>query len=189
MADYDFSYFPSLDTPRLVLREVVPSDAADILEFRGDPEVQKTNDLASYQDVAEAHAHIVEIHKWFTEKKAVTWGVTLRGEDRVHGLIGFYFWDQQYYKTDLGYDLARRYWRQGITTEAILALLAFGFGKMHLHRMNVDTRVDNLASVRLMEKLGFHAEGVRRECIRNADGSYQSWGLYGMLAHEYQHRT
>ena len=60
--------------------------------------------------------------------------------------------------------------------------------QLGVHRLNVDTRIDNLASVRLMEKLGFRAEGVRRECIRNPDGTYQSWGLFGLLEEEYRRR-
>jgi len=82
--------------------------------------------------------------------------------------------------------VSRPYWRQGIATEAVRALMQFGFVAMHLHRINVDTRMDNIASVRLMKKLGFQHEGVRRECIRNEDGTYQSWGLFGMLEDEYR---
>ena len=67
-------------------------------------------------------------------------------------------------------------------------MLRFGFETLALHRINVDTRMDNIASVRLVEKLGFRHEGVRRECIRNADGSYQSWGLFGILENEYWER-
>jgi hypothetical protein len=48
-----------------------------------------------------------------------------------------------------------------------------------------DLEMDKFASVRLMQKLGFHHEGVRRECIRSEDGSYQSWGLFGLLENEY----
>ena len=73
---------------------------------------------------------------------------------------------------DLGYTVARPYWRRGIATEAIRALLRFAFEDLHTHRVNVDTRMDNLASLRLMETLNFLPEGVRRECIRNPDGSY-----------------
>ncbi len=43
MADFDFSTFPTLATPRLVLREIIPGDTADLFSFRGDPEVQKYN--------------------------------------------------------------------------------------------------------------------------------------------------
>ena len=104
------------------------------------------------------------------------------------GDMVFIFWGKLYYKADLGYRIARPYWQRGIATEALRAMMQFGFETMHLHRINVDTRMDNIASVRLMQKLGFRHEGVRRECVRNEDGSYQDWGLYGMLENEYQGR-
>ena len=101
------------------------------------------------------------------------------------GGIGFYFWGRVYYKTDMGYTVARPYWRRGIATEALRAVMQFAFETLRLHRINVDSRMDNIASVRLMQKLGFRHEGVRRECIRSEDGSYQNWGLFGMLEEEY----
>ena len=184
MADFDFSTFPILTTPRLVLREITPGDAADLFSFRGDPEVQKYDSEPPLQEIGQARAEIEKIRGMFVSKKAIIWGITLKQENHVVGDLGFYFWGGAYYKTDLGYTVARPYWRRGIATEAVGALIRFGFETLHLHRINVDTRMDNIASLRLMQKLGFRHEGVRRECIRNADGSYQSWGLFGMLETE-----
>lgn len=67
-------------------------------------------------------------------------------------------------------------------------ILRFGFEELHLHRVNVDTRMGNTASVRLMARLGFKQEGVRREGIQNENGTYQNWGLFGMLEEEYAAR-
>lgn len=181
-----FTTFPTLNTDRLVLRNVVATDAADIFAFRGDPEVQKYNEGSRMTDIAEARSHIEEIAAWYAARQAITWGVTLRGEDRVLGLFALYFWERRYDAGSLGYDLVRTHWRQGIATEACRAILKFGFETMHLHRVNVDTRMDNAASLRLMARLGFRHEGVRRECIRNEGGSWQNWGIFGMLEQEYR---
>jgi [ribosomal protein S5]-alanine N-acetyltransferase len=186
MTGFDFSTFPTLVTPRLILREITPGDAADLFSFTSDPEVQKYDSDPPMCEISEAVSAIEKAGQQFISKKAIAWGIELRQENRLIGSIGFYFWGESYYKTDLGYTVARPYWRQGIATEALRALMQFGFETLHLHRINVDTRMDNLASVRLMQKLGFRQEGVRRECIRNEDGSYQSWGLYGMLEDEYR---
>jgi ribosomal-protein-alanine N-acetyltransferase len=103
----------------------------------------------------------------------------------VVGLLALMFWEHADYKTDLGYCLARPYWRRGIATEGTQRLVQFAFETLCLHRINVDTRMDNIASVRLMAKLGFRYEGARRECVRSTDGTYQTWGLFGMLEDEY----
>jgi ribosomal-protein-alanine N-acetyltransferase len=88
-----------------------------------------------------------------------------------------FHWDKSHYKTDLGYTLARLYWQRGIAAEGVRATMPFGFETMHLHRINADTRMDNIGSVRLLEKPGFSHEGVWRECILNEDGTYQNWGV------------
>jgi ribosomal-protein-alanine N-acetyltransferase len=186
MAEFDFSTFPTLTTPRLILREILPGDAADLFGYASDPEVQKYDSDPPIREIAEAVAMIEQRGQWFIFKQAISWGIELKEKNRLIGGLGFYFWDKSYYKTDLGYTLARPYWRRDIATEAVRALLQFGFETMHLHRINVDTRMDNIASLRLMQKLGFRHEGVRRECIRNEDGTYQNWGLFGMLEDEYR---
>jgi ribosomal-protein-alanine N-acetyltransferase len=183
---FDFSTFPTLTTPRLVLRQPSLDDVNDIFQATSDPEVQKYDSNPPMKDIAEAVQLVEQLLAWFEEKKAISWGIELKDTGRTVGGVGFYFWDQIYYKADLGYTVTRAFWRQGIATEALRAVMAFGFEEMGLHRINVDTRMDNTASVRLMARLGFRHEGVRRECIRSADGSYQNWGLFGILEDEYR---
>jgi [ribosomal protein S5]-alanine N-acetyltransferase len=187
LPEFDFSTFPTLTTPRLILRESVPEDAADLFSFLSDPEVQKYDDPSvPMGDISEAAAAIQSSRQRFADKLGIHWAVVLKAENRVIGGFAFYFFERRYYNADIGYTVARPYWRRGIATEAIRALMQFGFETMHLHRINVDTRMDNIASVGLMAKLGFRHEGARRECIRSADGSYQTWGLFGMLEDEYR---
>ncbi len=186
MCAFDFSAFPTLFTQRLVLRQFCPGDAADVFAIGSDPEVQKYDSDPPMQAVDEADAHIEKIGRLFAEQKAVFWAICLKEDQRVIGDVAFFFWGGEYYKADLGYGLARAHWRRGIASEAVWAAVCFGFETLRVHRINVDTRMDNLASVRLVEKLGFRQEGVRRECIRNPDGSYQNWGLYGLLEDEYR---
>ena len=187
MTDFDFTTFPILTTPRLVLRQGVPEDAADAFSYLSDPEVMKYDSPSiPMRELAEASAAIEDSGRRFAAKEAIGWSIFLKEENRVVGSIGFYFLDRVYYKVDLGYTVARPYWRRGIATEAVRALMQFGFETLRLHRINVDTRIDNIASVRLMETLGFTYEGLRRECILNDDGTYQSWALFGMLKDEYR---
>lgn len=186
MPAFDLSTFPVLVTSRLVLRQIAAEDSADLFGFLSDPEVQKYDSEPPLGEAGEAAALIEKMLGWYHEGQALNWGVTQRGENRLVGFVGFYFWDRVYFKADLGYTLARPYWGQGFASEAVRALIWFGFEKLELHRINVDTRMDNLASLRLMERLSFRHEGTRRECERSRDGSYQNWGLFGMLEDEYR---
>ena len=192
MSEFDFSTFPTLTTPRLILRQSLPGDAADFFSYYSDPEVMKYDDPnIPMGDIAEAVSLIDDLssRQRFTDRLSINWGIVLREENRVIGDLGFYFSEKRYYTVDLGYMVARPYWRRGVAAEAVGAAVQFGFETLGVHRINVDTRMDNIASVRLIEKLGFRHEGVRRECIRSEDGSYQSWGLFGMLENEYRLAT
>ena len=185
MEKYDFTTIPILTTPRLILRQSTLDDVDDIFRTASDPEIHKFDSDPPMQDRSEAVNLVQQMLEWFSEKKAISWGIELKSAGHTVGGVGLYFWDKVYYKADLGYTVARPYWRQGIATEALRAVIAFGFECMGLHRINVDTRMDNTASVLLMAKLGFKHEGVVRESIRSADGSYQNWGIFGMLETEY----
>jgi [ribosomal protein S5]-alanine N-acetyltransferase len=183
---YAFPTFPILTTERLILREVVAEDAADLLIFRGDPEVQRYDEDAELiTDSAAATRLVEEMAAWYRSGEAISWGVTRRGEGRVIGLFALYFWERRYYAGSIGYDLAKAYWRQGIATEAGRAVVAFGINTLHLHRINADARMENTASIRLLTRLGFKHEGVRRECVLDPDGSWQNWGIFGILESEY----
>jgi ribosomal-protein-alanine N-acetyltransferase len=57
------------------------------------------------------------------------------GDDRVIGTCGYHVWAKPHFRAEIGYELAREYWGQGIMQEAIRSLLTFGFAKMALNRV------------------------------------------------------
>jgi ribosomal-protein-alanine N-acetyltransferase len=181
---FDFSTFPALTTERLVLRDLLPSDAPDVFVFRGDYEVQKYNDdvLTSVSQVSD---FIDAMRAGYYARQRIMWAITRRGEDQVIGLCGFNYWDRKHNRAAIGYDLARAYWGQGIGTEAVSAIVRFGFERMRLNRIEAEALVDNTASVRLLEKLGFQREGARREFTLEDDGAYHDGGIFGLLRRAY----
>jgi ribosomal-protein-alanine N-acetyltransferase len=79
----------------------------------------------------------------------------------------------------VGYALARDHWGQGIGTEAVWAMLRFGFEQMNLHRIYAGTIADNYESVRMLEKIGFVREGTKRESSWEDDGTNHDSAMYG----------
>jgi [ribosomal protein S5]-alanine N-acetyltransferase len=159
---FNFETFPTLTTDRLILREVVATDAPDVFVFRSDPEVQKYNS-EPMQAVAEAADLITQLQQGYNEQRSITWGITLRDENRVLGLCSIHQWDRYHKRAEIGYDLAQSHWGLGIGTDAVGAIMQFGFEQLQLHRIEAYTIIDNFASVRLLEKLGLQLDGVRRE--------------------------
>ena len=103
-----FTAFPVLTTARLTLREVLLSDAPDVLVFRGDAQVQKYNGPIM-QNVGEVQDLIREVRAETTAQQGITWAVTLTGSDTVLGLFGFHDWDKCHRRAEISYDLAPRY--------------------------------------------------------------------------------
>ena len=163
--------FPTLAGERTVLRELDLADSDDLFAFRSDPEVQRYNS-APMQDPAEASALIDELRAEYAAQQAVYWAVTLRGDSRVLGLMGLAAWEKYHCRAEIGYDLRRDQWGRGIATDAVRAILTFGFTRLDLHRVEAQTIADNHASVRLLQRLGFQLEGVRREYSWEEDGTF-----------------
>lgn len=184
MTPFESPDFPTVTTARLILREVVAEDADDLLVFRGDPEVQKFN-LMPMKDTREARGLIRTMQAWYVSRYAIQWGITLRGEDRVLGLCGLHDWNRKHRRASVGYDLARSRWGQGIATEAVRAVLRYGFEQWRLNRIEAITIADNARSIRLLERLGFQLEGVRRDYWLEADGCYYGSAVYALLRSGY----
>src|SRR4051812_41074478 len=132
MCAVDLRSFPRIATDRLLLREFTDSDAADIVRFRGDPEVQKYN-TDPMRDASEARGLIRTMGAWYVTRQAIQWGITLHEENRVIGICGIHDWSRRHRRAYVGYDLAREHWGRGLGTEAMAAVLRFAFNHLNLH--------------------------------------------------------
>jgi ribosomal-protein-alanine N-acetyltransferase len=182
--EFDFSAFPTLAGERTILRELDLADAVDLFAFRSDPEVQRYNS-APMRDPAEAALLIDQLRAEYAAHQAVYWAVTLRGDSQVLGLVGLAAWHKYHSRAEIGYDLRRDHWGRGVATDAVQAILTFGFARMNLHRVEAQTIADNHASVRLLQRLGFALEGVRREYSWEEDGTFHDSAVYGLLQSEF----
>jgi ribosomal-protein-alanine N-acetyltransferase len=181
---FDFAAFPVLVTARLALRELRLADARDVLVFRGDPEVQKYNGPV-LQSIRQVAALIQEMRAEYVAQRGITWAVTLQDGKQVLGLFGLHDWSKYHRRAEVGYDLARAWWGRGIGSEAVRAIVRFGFERMNLNRIYAGTIADNHESVRLLEKIGFQREGTRRKHSWEEDGTFHDSAMYGLLWHEY----
>ena len=181
---FDFEKFPVLTTERLRLRRLRPSDAAAVLVFRGDPVVQKYNS-EPLQSVAEAAAFINELNDAYDKRRALAWGITLKEADAVIGAVSLHSWYRTHRCATVGYDLAHAYWGRGIGSEAVRAVLHFGFEQLNLNRIEAPTIADNHESVGLLKKLGFTLEGIRRACSWEWDGTFHDSAMFGLLRDEF----
>ena len=125
-----------------------------------------------------------EIYK-IKKKKGYAFGITLRNADRVIGVISLFKIDQSNKNAELGYWLGKKYWGQGIMTEAIKLILIFGFKHLKLHRIYANLFEENLPSKRILEKVGFKLEAKLRE-ERFRYGKWHNVLRYGIIVSEWR---
>lgn len=183
---FDFGDFPVLHTPRLLLRRIVPDDAEAIFRLRSDEQVTRYNIGKPYERLEQACELISGIQAAYDDKTELRWGITLKsGDGQLIGMCGYNYWHRIDQRASVGYDLARDFWRQGIMAEALRAAIAFGFARMDLHRVDAETDSRNVASIRLLEKLGFRREGARRDYIFDDDW-FHDLLLFGLLLPDFE---
>ena len=87
---------------------------------------------------------------------------------------------------ELGYNLSKAKWNKGYMTEALKAVIEFGFSKMNLNRIEACHSVNNPASGKVMQKVGMKYEGLLRDGYKSHSNGYQDSCLYSILKKEYR---
>ena len=142
-----------------------------------------------FENVGEAEELIRELHQEFAAEQGLCWAVSLKTSGRVIGLFGFHGWNRYHRRADIGYDMAKDCWGRGYASEALGAMLGFGFSRMDLNRVEAQTIADNHESVRLLARLGFRQEGTRRSYSWEDDGAFHAGAIYGLLRDEFTDTT
>ena len=181
MLHIDVSTFPVLTTERLRLRQLRASDAERLFAMRSDPLVMRYVNRPLALTLEDASTLIERINTGIAENDSLHWAITLEEDEALVGIIGFWRVVKAHHYAELGYTLAREHWGHGHATEAIAAVLDFGFGKWGLHRVEAITRPQNVASIRALEKNGFQLEGHIKEAVL-WNGEFLDSLHYGKLA-------
>jgi ribosomal-protein-alanine N-acetyltransferase len=87
-------------------------------------------------------------------------------------------------RAEIGYVIGRKYWGEGLMTEAVKEVIRFGFERMNLNRIQATCFPENIGSYRVMEKAGMKFEGTLREQMF-IKGRFQDLKLYSILRKEY----
>ena len=186
--DCVFRAFPHLETERLVLRRLRPADAESIFAILSDRELTRFYDDEAFTELSQAREQIEAWDRGYDPWRHIRWGITRRGSGQVIGTCGCYSFHRWHARASLGYELARPYWRRGIMTEALGAVIDFGFRKVGLNRMQALLMPGNVASVKLLEKLGFRGEGVLRQYENWRDKGYVDLLIFSLLQDEWEDR-
>ncbi len=169
--------FPSLETERLLLRTMTADDIDFVFHHFSDPNIYRY--LVDEEPVStrQQAQEIIEFYAKPTDKSYNRWVLELKSEERPIGSCGYHQWHKSHYRAEIGYDLEKASWQQGLMTEALEAAIGFGFEKMSLNRIGAKVHPDNEASLRLLAKLGFQKEGLLRDYYYQSGRFYDHWLL------------
>ena len=181
---------PQIPTPRLLLRRLRMDDADDIFAYASDPAVTATVTFDTHLSIDDSLAFVRTVLDGYERGERATWGIEHREDERLIGTIGFPTIRAGGYVGVAGYVLARPYWRQGLMTEALGAVLDYGFRHMGLRRIEATCQIDNIGSYRVMEKAGMELDGVLRDA-HYVKGRLISVRLYSIIRGDYEraHRS
>lgn len=178
------SEFPVLETKRLRLRKIEGSDANSIFNYLSDPEVMKYYGLEPFKSLDDAHAEISWYQDILKEQTGIRWGITLKNDEKVIGSCGFLNTVSNHFRTDIGFELSKQYWGQGIASEAMNAIIEYAFQQTDIQRIQALIEPLNKASQKMVERAGFLQEGLLRK-YEYTCGKFDDLYMYGLLKEEY----
>ena len=184
MNEQIFESFPILNTQRLLLRQITQDDDRSLLEVLSDEDTCEYLTHNAVNDIANIQRMIYGMQRFFDEKQRIRWGIAKRQDNSIIGHCGFFDIDKANCCAEISYCLKSGLWGQGIMTEALDAMLKFGFEDYGLNRIVAKVMKDNVGSVKVLQKLGFVHEGILRESLYK-NGKYHDLMIFSILKNEY----
>ena len=161
-----------IETDRLILRRFELSDAQAMFDnWASDDEVTKYLTWPSYTDVAAVEQKLEQWVSRYTDADRYHWAIILKenGPQPI-GSIGACHWHENGDTPEIGYCMGRRWWRRGIMTEALGAVLDFLFERVGVEQIVALHDTNNPHSGGVMRKCGMVFDGVREKAGKNNQG-------------------
>jgi ribosomal-protein-alanine N-acetyltransferase len=176
----NFSPFPTLQTARLILRKLSLDDAEEIFFLRSDEEVNRYLDRKKANDLDDALAFINRVNIGIANDKWMYWAVCFKDNPKLIGTLCLWNLNEDENKAEVGYELVPESQGKGIAKEALSIVVEFGIETLKLDKIEAYTHKENLASIKLLEKLNFvrdpHEEAKIDYSVENPNTAvYSLW--------------
>ena len=166
-----FAEFHPIETERLLLRQLQLGDVYEYYErLFGDGEVAQYMLFDPHQTIMESLESVQRKLKRYEEGPYYCWGVEVKEEGGLMGLVELVRLDEQANTCSFAYMLGCDYWNQGYGTEILKAVFRFAFEELEVERILADHMTKNVASGRAMAKAGMKHIGTE-------EGKYEKVGI------------
>jgi [ribosomal protein S5]-alanine N-acetyltransferase len=164
------------------LRPVEKRDLNNMHTLHSMPETDQFNTLGIPSSIDETE---ILLHHWTTETnsehpKKYYFVIELNVTDDFVGLAGINIGKEKYKNAEIWFKIHPHFWNRGLATQTAKRLIDFGFQDLQLHRIEAGCAVDNIASVRVLEKIGMTREAHTRKLLPLKSGWADNYG-YAIL--------
>lgn len=180
MLQFNFSPFPIIETERLLLRRITNDDVNEVFELRSNPETMKYIPRPLVKNTEDALEHIAMIEDKINTNVGINWGITLKNDPKLLGIIGYYRMQPENYRAEIGYMLLPEFHGKGIISEAVNRLIKYGFNDLKLHSIEAVIDPENFASEKVLQKCGFIKEAHFKES-EFYEGRFLDKVIYSLL--------
>lgn len=181
MLSLNFNPFPTIETERLLLREVSVADAPDMHVLRTDERIMLFLNRGPDKSLEETITKIKQIQQLQENNDALLWGITLKGNPAtIIGTAGYWHIRPEHYRAEIGYILHPEHWKKGYMKETLQEVISYGFEIMKLHSIDANINPDNRPSAAVLESCGFIKEAYHKENYYY-DGVFYDSVIYSKL--------
>jgi len=180
--------FPTIHTNRLVLDKLSFHDIPTVVKHAGNKKIADTtlNIPHPYKE-QDAVFWINSANQGFEKKSQFTFAIRIKTSNELIGGIGLKI-DNRFNRAELGYWIAEKYWNYGYATEAVEAILNFGFLELNLNKIYATHLEENTASGKVMIKNKMIKEGELKEHTKKGE-DYKNLIQYRLTFQEFKTKS
>lgn len=155
------------ESARLLIKEVSLNDAEAIHHLHSFREVDEFNTLGIPKDLDETKQYLIPLiqEQQAEPRKSFFWKIILKDSREFIGIAGLTLSVDKFIRGEIYYKLLPKYWGKGYATEVAKQLVNLGFKHFHLHRVEAGVAINNVRSIRVLEKIGMTREGLHRKIL------------------------
>lgn len=177
--------FETHSTERLLLKKLTPETFTFLFENYPDAEVKKLLGITTDEELRKEKEKSQGGYTTY-DRTILSFLLVLKENNTIMGRCGYHNWYNEHQKAELGYHLFQdENKRKGYMTEAVSAILGYGFDTMNLNRIEACTSPENEASIGVLKKHGFTQEGRLRQHY-NRNGDIQDSLIFSLLKEEHK---
>ena len=175
---------PTFQTTNLLIREIGFQDINDMYDYAKLPFVGPMAGWEPHLNKNETRMVIQSFHNKKKFGQIGVFSVVLKETNKMIGTIELHSY-VRLHKAELGYTIHPDFWGKGYAVEASKVLIRWGFLHLQLKRIECNTFMDNPQSIRVVEKLGFEFEGIKRNGYILPDGKIKDLRMYSLTNTQY----